>query len=53
MRRAVVLVAMMTVGGLVALLAQQPSDAPKVVDVEKVKDNLLCCAAAAATPPCS
>ncbi len=41
MRRAVVLVAMMTVGGLVALLAQQPSDAPKVVDVEKVKDNLF------------
>jgi cyclase len=41
MRRAAVLIVMMTVGGLVALLAQQPSDAPKVVEVEKVKDNLF------------
>ncbi len=40
MRRAAVLIVMMTVGGLVALLAQQPSDAPKV-EVEKVKDNLF------------
>jgi len=41
MRRAAVLIVMMTVGGLVALLAQQPADAPKVVEVEKVKDNLF------------
>ena len=40
MRRAAVLIGMMVVGGLVAAVAQQPADAPKVVDVEKVKDNL-------------
>ena len=41
MRRAAVLIGMMVVGGLAAALAQQPADAPKVVDVEKVKDNLF------------
>ena len=41
MRRAAVLIGMMVVGGLVAAVAQQPADAPKVVDVEKVKDNLF------------
>jgi glyoxylase-like metal-dependent hydrolase (beta-lactamase superfamily II) len=40
MRRAAVLIGLMAVGGLVAVMAQQP-DAPKVVDVEKVKDNLF------------
>ena len=40
MRRAAVLVGLMAVGGLVAVLAQ-PADGPKVVDVEKVKDNLF------------
>jgi len=41
MRRAAVLIGMMVVGGLAAALAQQPADAPKVVDVEKVKNNLF------------
>ena len=40
MRRALVLGLLITVGGLGALLAQPATDAPKVVDVEKVKDNL-------------
>src|SRR6185436_1740347 len=40
MRRAVVLGLLITVGGLGALMAQPAADAPKVVDVEKVKDNL-------------
>ena len=40
MRRALVLGLLITVGGLGALMAQPASNAPKVVDVEKVKDNL-------------
>ena len=40
MRRAVVLGLLITVGGLGALMAQPAPGAPKVVDVEKVKDNL-------------
>ncbi len=40
MRRAVVLGLLITVGGFGALNAQPAADAPKVVDVEKVKDNL-------------
>ena len=40
MRRAVVLGLLITVGGFAALNAQPAADAPKVVDVEKVKDNL-------------
>jgi glyoxylase-like metal-dependent hydrolase (beta-lactamase superfamily II) len=40
MRRAVVLGLLITVGGLGALNAQPAANAPKVVDVEKVKDNL-------------
>lgn len=41
MRRAVVLGLLMTVGGAVMMAAQQPAaNAPKVVEVEKVKDNL-------------
>lgn len=41
MRRAVVLSVMVVVGGLVTALAQPAADAPKVVEVEKVKDNLF------------
>lgn len=40
MRRAVVLGLLIAVGGFAALHAQPAADAPKVVDVEKVKDNL-------------
>ena len=40
MTRAVVLGLLITIGGLGALNAQPAADAPKVVDVEKVKDNL-------------
>jgi len=40
MRRAVVLGLLITVGGFAALYAQPAANAPKVVDVEKVKDNL-------------
>jgi cyclase len=40
MRRAVVLGLLITVGGFAALNAQPAADAPKVIDVEKVKDNL-------------
>ena len=40
MSRAVVLGLLITVGGFAALNAQPAADAPKVVDVEKVKDNL-------------
>ena len=40
MMRAVVLGLLITIGGLGALMAQPAADAPKVVDVEKVKDNL-------------
>ena len=40
MRRAVVLGLLIAVGGFAALQAQPAADAPKVVDVEKVKDNL-------------
>lgn len=42
MKRAVVLGLLVAVGGAVMLAAQQPAaDAPKVVEVEKVKDNLF------------
>lgn len=40
MKRAIVLGVLIMVGGLAALSAQPAQDAPKVVDVEKVKDNL-------------
>src|SRR5438093_3292820 len=41
MKRTVVLGLVLSVGALVAVAAQQPpANAPKVVDVEKVKDNL-------------
>ena len=41
MRRGMVLGVLMALGGLVALKAQPPAaDAPKVIEVEKVKDNL-------------
>ena len=41
MKRTVVLGLLLSVGALVAVKAQQPpADAPKVVEVEKVKDNL-------------
>jgi glyoxylase-like metal-dependent hydrolase (beta-lactamase superfamily II) len=41
MRRGLVLGTLVVVGTLVAARAQQPADAPKVVEVEKVKDNLF------------
>jgi len=41
MRRAVVLGMVIAVGGLATLYAQPAADAPKVVEVEKVKDNLF------------
>ena len=41
MRRGMVLGLLLALGGLAAVKAQQPpADAPKVIDVEKVKDNL-------------
>src|SRR5882757_4267423 len=41
MKRSVVLGLLIVVGGLVAVKAQPPAaDAPKVIEVEKVKDNL-------------
>ena len=40
MRRAVVLGVLVAVGGLVAVKAQPAANAPKVIEVEKVKDNL-------------
>ena len=41
MKRTVVLGLLLSVGALVAVAAQQPpADAPKVIEVEKVKDNL-------------
>jgi len=40
MRRAVVLGMVIFIGGLATLGAQPAADAPKVVEVEKVKDNL-------------
>jgi len=41
MRRAMVLGMLLAVGALAAVRAQQPpADAPKVIEVEKVKDNL-------------
>lgn len=41
MRRMVILGVLVVVGGLAALSAQPAADAPKVVEVEKVKDNLF------------
>ena len=41
MRRGLVLGTLLMFGTLVADGAQQPADAPKVVEVEKVKDNLF------------
>lgn len=41
MRRAVVLGVVIAIGGLVTLRAQPAANAPKVVEVEKVKDNLF------------
>jgi cyclase len=42
MRRSIVLGMLLTVGGLVAVRAQPPAaNAPKVIEVEKVKDNLF------------
>ena len=41
MRRAVVLGMVIAIGGLATLRAQPAADAPKVVEVEKVKDNLF------------
>jgi glyoxylase-like metal-dependent hydrolase (beta-lactamase superfamily II) len=40
MRRVLVLGLLAAVGGLVTVMAQPAADAPKVIDVEKVKDNL-------------
>lgn len=40
MKRAIVLGLLITIGGFAALQAQPAANAPKVVDVEKVKDNL-------------
>ena len=40
MRRAVVLGVLVAVGGLVAVKAQPAANAPKVIEVEKVRDNL-------------
>lgn len=40
MRRAVVLGVLVAVGGIVAVKAQPAANAPKVIEVEKVKDNL-------------
>ena len=40
MRRAVVLGMVIVIGGLATLGAQPAADAPKVIEVEKVKDNL-------------
>jgi cyclase len=41
MRRGIVLGVLLALGGLAAVKAQPPAaDAPKVIDVEKVKDNL-------------
>ena len=40
MRRAVVLGVLIALGGLVAVKAQPEANAPKVIEVEKVKDNL-------------
>lgn len=41
MRRSIVLGVLLALGGLVAMKAQPPAaDAPKVIEVEKVKDNL-------------
>jgi len=41
MRRALVLGLVVAVGGLVTVMAQPASNAPKVIDVEKVEDNLF------------
>ena len=41
MKRALVLGVLIAVGGLITLKAQPDPNAPKVVDVEKVKDNLF------------
>ena len=41
MRRAVVLGMVIVIGGLATLSAQPAANAPKVVEVEKVKDNLF------------
>ena len=41
MRRAVVLGMVIAIGGLATLGAQPAADAPKVIEVEKVKDNLF------------
>ncbi len=41
MRRAIVLGMIIAIGGLASLSAQPAADAPKVVEVEKVKDNLF------------
>ena len=41
MKRTVVLGLLLSVGALVAVAAQQPpANAPKVIEVDKVKDNL-------------
>jgi hypothetical protein len=40
MRRGMVLGLLLALGGLAVVKAQPPADAPKVIDVEKVKDNL-------------
>lgn len=41
MRRVLVLGLLAAVGGLVTVMAQPAAEAPKVVDVERVKDNLF------------
>jgi glyoxylase-like metal-dependent hydrolase (beta-lactamase superfamily II) len=41
MRRAIALVVLVVGGGLLIVKAQPAADAPKVVEVEKVKDNLF------------
>ena len=41
MRRGLVLGTLVVLGALAVARAQQPADAPKVVEVEKVKDNLF------------
>jgi glyoxylase-like metal-dependent hydrolase (beta-lactamase superfamily II) len=41
MKRAIVVGTLAAVGGLVVVTAQPAQDAPKVIEVEKVKDNLF------------
>ena len=51
MRRVIVLGALVLVGALSVAAFQQPAAQEMVVTVEKVKDNFMCCAEVAVTPP--